>query len=667
MYIFLIAVSLMSFLSVFFCGRLIGREGAKYISVGLISICALSSWVVFYEIVLNQSVISIVSDYWVVSDLFQIRWSFLFDSLTAVMLVVVTTVSMLVHLYSTEYMSNDPHLIRFLSYLSLFTFFMLLLVTGANFFQLFVGWEGVGLCSYLLISFWSTRIQANKAAIKAMVVNRIGDLGLCMGLFLSFYVVGTLQFDTFFGAIVSWMAISSTVFGVPCYLLTAIALLLFIGSIGKSAQFGLHTWLPDAMEGPTPVSALIHAATMVTAGVFLILRCSFVFELSSTALLVVTFVGAVTAIFAASIGLTQNDLKKVIAYSTCSQLGYMVFATGVSNYDVSLFHLANHAFFKALLFLSAGAIIHAVSDEQDMRRLGGLLQILPFSYTMMLIGSLSLMGFPFMTGFYSKDNILETAFAGYTIHAHFAYWIGTVSALFTAFYSFRLIVLSFYNKPALYKRYVEVIHEPGIAMSLVLFVLALPSIFIGWYWKDIFIGMGSSAFQNVFFVFPSTFDIADGEFIPLAFKLLPVCLSLMGALIAFVLYFLVKTVFYKLWNTVLLKKVYSFSNQKWYIDVLYNSFIVKPLLHFGGNISYVLVDKGYLEYFGPYGVIVLVKTISARSSLLQSGYVHHSFFFMLCGIVIIIGYLLNVVGAITIQTGMVLLLISIYVLSILKK
>ena len=359
------------------------------------------------------------------------------------MLIVVTFISFLVHIYSIGYMSADPHIPRFMSYLSLFTFFMLILISANNFVQMFVGWEGVGLCSYLLINFWFSRIQANKAAIKAMLVNRVGDFGLALGIIAIYSLFKSVDYSIVFAMSKHFESSIFQVLNLEFNYLTIICILLFIGAIGKSAQLGLHTWLPDAMEGPTPVSALIHAATMVTAGIFLLARCSPLFEYAPNALIFVAIIGALTAFFAAATGLLQNDIKRVIAYSTCSQLGYMVFACGLSNYSVGIFHLANHAFFKALLFLSAGSVIHALSDEQDMRKMGGLRKLLPFTYAMIFIGSLSLMGFPFLTGFYSKDVILELTYAKYTSLSYIIYWLGTISAFLTAFYSIRLIYLVF--------------------------------------------------------------------------------------------------------------------------------------------------------------------------------------------------------------------------------
>jgi len=428
------------------------------------------------------------------------------------MLLVVNIISALVHLYSIDYMSHDPHLPRFMSYLSLFTFFMLMLVTGDNFVILFLGWGGVGLCSYLLISFWYTRLQANKAAIKALVVNRIADFALTIGMVSIFFVFRSLDFHVVFP--LAPFFVNST-FGFLSYdwpVLTVICSLLFIGAMGKSAQIGLHTWLPDAMEGPTPVSALIHAATMVTAGVFLIIKCSPIFEYVPTVLSIITFIGATTAFFSATIGLVQNDIKKVIAYSTCSQLGYMIFACGLSNYHVSLFHLANHAFFKALLFLSAGAIIHSLSNEQDMRKFGGLITLLPFTSVMLLIGSLSLMGFPFLTGFYSKDLILELALTKYTIEGSFAYTLGLITAFFTSFYSFRVFYMTFIYKNNSFRTVITHVHELPWKMAVSLSILSLGSIFLGYLAKDLFVGLGTDFWNHSILILPEHNNQLDAEF-----------------------------------------------------------------------------------------------------------------------------------------------------------
>jgi len=448
MYLLIVFLPLLGSLSSGFLGQYLGFSGAVRITSCCIITTFIFSCISFYEVALSQSPVYIQLFSWINSEMLDFYWGFYFDSLTVLMLCVVTCVSSIVHLYSIGYMEADPHVPRFFSYLSLFTFFMIILVTADNFIQMFVGWEGVGLCSYLLINFWHTRLQANKAAIKAVIVNRVGDMGLVIGILAIFYIFKTVNYTALFSLVPFYsLELDNSLYllGFNIDALTFICIFLFIGSVGKSAQIGLHTWLPDAMEGPTPVSALIHAATMVTAGVFLLARCSPLFEYSSTALGVVTCMGAMTAFFAATTALVQNDLKRVIAYSTCSQLGYMVFACGISNYNVGVFHLANHAFFKALLFLSAGSVIHALGDEQDMRKMGGLAKLIPFTYAMMFIGSLALMGFPFLTGFYSKDAILELAFGTFTVSSHFAYWLGTVAACFTAFYSMRLLWLTFFE------------------------------------------------------------------------------------------------------------------------------------------------------------------------------------------------------------------------------
>jgi len=415
------------------------------------------------------------------------------------MLIVVTFISTLVHLYSTEYMEHDPHLPRFMSYLSLFTFFMLILITANNFLQMFVGWEGVGLSSYLLINFWFTRIQANKAAIKAMLVNRVGDFSLLLAIFLIYFVFNSLDYDVVFSLTPLAVNYKILIGNIEISILDMICILLFIGAMGKSAQLGLHTWLPDAMEGPTPVSALIHAATMVTAGVFLIVRCSYLFELSSLALHLIVFIGSSTAFFAATTGLFQNDMKRVIAYSTCSQLGYMIFVCGLSGYEIGVFHLSNHAFFKALLFLGAGSVIHAVADEQDMRKIGGLKNLLPFSYSIMLIGSLALMGFPFLTGFYSKDTILEIAYAKYTIWGHFSYFLGVFAAFCTAFYSMRLLFLVFLAQPNGNRVVLVNAHEGSWKMGFPLLILSILSIVVGYITRDFFYWIWNAFLGSCYF------------------------------------------------------------------------------------------------------------------------------------------------------------------------
>lgn len=617
-------------------GRWIGRSGASMITTISVGLTALFSWIAFYQVGVLGSPVYIKLFPWIDVGLLTAHWGFLFDSLTVTMLIVITSVSFLVHVYSTSYMSEDPHLPRFMSYLSLFTFFMLMLVTGDNFVQMFLGWEGVGLCSYLLINFWFTRVQANKAAIKAMIMNRIGDFGLSLGMMAIFYVFKTIEFSSLF-AVAPLMQNQKILFSTyEVDALTIICILLFVGSVGKSAQLGLHTWLPDAMEGPTPVSALIHAATMVTAGVFLIVRCSPVFEYAPDALVVVTLVGAMTAFFAATTGMVQNDLKRVIAYSTCSQLGYMVFAAGLSSYSVSMFHLMNHAFFKALLFLSAGSIIHALSDEQDMRRMGGLVKFLPFTYAMMVIGSLSLMGFPFLTGFYSKDVILEVSYARFTIDGTFAHWLGTLSAFFTSFYSFRLLYLTFFTQSNSFKSSLNHVHDAPLVMAIPLVILAFGSIFVGYIFKDMIIGLGTSFWGNSIFTLPTNLSIIESEFIPYHIKLLPVGISFVGASLAWILNNSYGLLLYHIKTSALGRDIYTFLNKRWFFDKIYNDFIGIPMLNFGYNVTYKTLDKGIIEIIGPYGIIGLTKRISQLLSSLQTGYIHHYAFFMIVGVILIV-------------------------------
>src|SRR5210317_258557 len=491
MYIPLVFLSFIGFCIAGLFGRYIGPKGSAIVTTGCLVTSFLLSVFAFYEVGLMGSVVYIRLAPWVSSEVLLINWGFMFDSLTVVMCVVVSFVLSLVHLYSFEYMSHDPHLPRFMSYLSLFTFFMLILVTADNYIQMFLGWEGIGLCSYLLINFWFTRVQANKAAIKAMVINRIGDFCLIIGILVMFVNFKSVDYATVAAMAPFFKNETTNFLNIDFDVISLICVFLFLGAVGKSAQLGLHTWLPDAMEGPTPVSALIHAATMVTAGVFLIARTSPLFEYTPSILSLVTIVGACTAFFAATVGLLQNDLKRVIAYSTCSQLGYMVFACGLSNYSVGVFHLVNHAFFKALLFLGAGSIIHAVADEQDMRKMGGLKKLVPFTYSMMVIGSLALIGFPFLTGFYSKDVILEVAYGKYTLEGHFSYILGTVGAFLTAFYSTRLVYLTFLCRPNGYKSVICKAYDSSYQICISLFLLVIPSVLIGFYAKDMIIGFGS--------------------------------------------------------------------------------------------------------------------------------------------------------------------------------
>nr|YP_010127838.1 NADH dehydrogenase subunit 5 [Lessonia flavicans]QPP20365.1 NADH dehydrogenase subunit 5 [Lessonia flavicans] len=623
MYLNIVFLPLLGSLVVGFFGRFLGGRGSGLVTISCIGFSFFLSGLAFYEVGLNGSPTYLYLMPWLDSDSFHVDWAFCFDSLTVVMLVVVTFISTLVHLYSTEYMGGDPHLPRFMSYLSLFTFFMLILVTADNFVQMFVGWEGVGLCSYLLINFWFTRIQANKAAIKAMLVNRVGDFGLALGIFCIFICFGAVDYATVFALAPQLSAVSLTFLNIEFGALNLIGILLFVGAVGKSAQLGLHTWLPDAMEGPTPVSALIHAATMVTAGVFLLARCSPLLEYCPKALTVISIVGGMTAFFAATTALVQNDLKRVIAYSTCSQLGYMVFACGLSNYSVAVFHLGNHAFFKALLFLGAGSVIHAVGDEQDMRKMGGLRRLLPFTYALMVIGSLALMGMPFLTGFYSKDVILEIGYATYSNASHFAYWLGSLAAFCTAFYSIRLLSLCFLSEPNGSRSLLLSASEGGWAMGVVLGILALPSMFIGYLSRDLFIGLGTDFWGNALFCIPTNLSIIDAEFMSTDIKIFPLCCSIIGGGTSFILYkgynynlFLCKTSF-------LGRKFYLFLNRKWLFDKVYNEVITQQLLDFGYHFTYKSIDRGLIESLGPFGISnVLVDQVN-KSRSWHSGYLYH--------------------------------------------
>jgi proton-translocating NADH-quinone oxidoreductase chain L len=640
MYLLIVGLPLLSAAFAGLGGAVVGRQGAQRLSVACLFVTWLMSVTAFYEVGFAGGACTISLAPWVVTSHFEIGWGFLFDSLTVTMLVVVTTVSTLVHLYSIGYMGEDPHVPRFMSYLSLFTFFMLILVTADNLLQMFVGWEGVGLCSYLLINFWFARLQANKAAIKAMLVNRVGDFGLVLGMLVIFVKCGSLDYGVIFA-----MAPHISTEPIFCGLdaLTVGALLLFVGATGKSAQIGLHTWLPDAMEGPTPVSALIHAATMVTAGIFLLARMSPMLEWAPTALGVVAVAGAATAFFAATTGVVQNDLKRVIAYSTCSQLGYMCFACGVSSYTTGVFHLANHAFFKALLFLSAGSVIHALADEQDMRRMGGLVRALPFTYAMMAIGSLSLMGLPFFTGFYSKDAILESAAATFGVPGTFAYCLGAAAAFATAFYSMRLLALGFLTGPNGFRRHLEGVHESPLSMLLPLGILAVGSVIVGFVGKDFAIGAGSDFWGAAIFVHPAHAASVDAEWMPHMVKVAPVLAGMAGASLGFLLY--QSSAPSQLRWTLARPKVYGFFNRKWLFDKVINEWVAAPALHHGYWSSFKAIDRGLIEMAGPYGLLRLLYSAPTATHRWSSGFLYHILF------AILVGLSLFLLGAATLGAG----------------
>nr|YP_010118122.1 NADH dehydrogenase subunit 5 [Turritopsis lata]QQW46722.1 NADH dehydrogenase subunit 5 [Turritopsis lata] len=589
MYLCIILLPLLSFLICFFFGRKIGNEGVKIVSSASLFGSLIITLFLWKDVNINQFNCYIIFWNWIDIGVLNSLVSIQFDRIVVTMLMLITSVSLLVHLYSTFYMEGDPHLPRFMSYLSLFTLFMMILVTSSNLIQLFIGWEGVGLCSYLLINFWYSRIQANKSAIKAMIVNKVGDLGLLLGMMMIFTMLGSLNYNLFIPT--NYLISNSYLSDLACFF-------LLVGVIGKSAQIGLHMWLPDAMEGPTPVSALIHAATMVTAGVFLIIRISPFFEKSSTILMIIVFIGSLTAFFSASIGLVQNDIKKVIAYSTCSQLGYMIMICGFSYYDCGLFHLFNHGFFKALLFLSAGSIIHAINDEQDVRKMGGLINYLPFSYVCIFIGSISLMGLPFLTGFYSKDLILEIASTEYLYS--YALWLGLLSASFTSFYSLRLIYYVFINKIQLNKIDFQKNHEGGWNLIVCLFFLAIMSITIGYFTQSIIIG----------------------DYIPLIVlnndKLKPLIFSLIAASLCLILLFNT-FLWWKRLTKGWVKKTYSFGLNSWYFDSIINFYIVKPFMSWGFDKTYKFIDNQILEFFGPEKIYSKVTSNSNEISKFYSG------------------------------------------------
>lgn len=608
-------------------GQWIGRKGAVRVTTGRLRVTRCLSRMARWEVGRQGNVVTRTLCTWMNSERLMVKWGLLYDSLTVVMCVVVTRVSSLVHRYSIEYMGGDPHQPRFMSYLSLFTFFMLILVTADNRVQMFVGWEGVGLCSYLLINFWYTRIQANKAAIKAMLVNRVGDFGLVLGMRRVYQEFRARDYATVFA--LAPESVGHTVRrgfmgGYEVEVLTRIGRFFFVGAVGKSAQLGLHTWLPDAMEGPTPVSALIHAATMVTAGVFLIARCSPRLEYAPVVRQVVTRFGGMTAFFAGTVGLVQNDLKRVIAYSTCSQLGYMIFACGLSAYEVGVFHLANHARFKALLFLSAGSVIHARGDDQDIRRMGGLVRILPRTYAMIFIGSIALMGVPFRTGFYSKDVILEVGYGSYTWYGHFAHWLGTRAAFCTGFYSIRLLYYTFLAEAGGHRKVYEAAHDAPRRMAIPLRVLSVGSIWVGWLTKDRMIGLGTPFWGQALFTHPDGRSRRDAEFIPSQIKLIPVRFSRGGggrARRRYSSYANAKVVYQR--KTTVFKSRYVYLSKKWFFDKVYTEWVVAPARHHGYHTTYKGIDRGRIERRGPAGLTQSLYQRGKRLGKIQSGEVYH--------------------------------------------
>ena len=631
LYLILFLPLLGSFISAFFYKK-IGDKTCQIITSAFVVTGAILSSIILLETIKTGKVYEYPILNWITSGSLKLHWSIYVDSLTAVMLVVVNSVSALVHIYSIGYMSHDPHKPRFMSYLSLFTFMMLSLITADNFLQLFFGWEGVGLASYLLIGFWFKKETANNASMKAFIVNRVGDLGLLIAMFLIFKTFGSLNFSEVFSQAADQSKNSIKIFGGEYNLITTICVFLFIGAMGKSAQIFLHTWLPDAMEGPTPVSALIHAATMVTAGVFLVARCSPLFEYSQYALNLVAFVGATTAIFAASIAIVQTDIKRIIAYSTCSQLGYMFFAAGMGAYNVAIFHLFTHAFFKALLFLGAGSVIHAFHDEQNIEKMGGVWKKIPLTYALMLIGTLALTGFPLLAGFYSKDAIIESAYFSKSLFAGYAFVIGLTTAFITSIYSWRLIFKTFHGKYNNTMSF-EKVHESGPVMLIPLLLLAVGAIFSGYVFHGIFIGENTQFWGKAIFFLKQT---AHGH-PPLWLLILIPTLVISAIPLSFILFLKRKDIVEGFVNNN--KPFYNFLVKKWYFDELYDLIFVKSFRGIG-TFLWQRGDVKTIDAYGPDGVAKVVKNLSDRASSIQSGYLYHYATVILIGVVLIVSFLI---------------------------
>ena len=627
MYLAIIGLPILGSIISGFFGRKVGVSGSQIITCTCLSITTILAILAFTEVGLNHNPVKIHLFRWIDSEYLDASWAFNFDSLTVSMLIPVLIISSLVHIYSIGYMSHDPHNQRFFSYLSLFTFMMIILVTGDNFLVMFVGWEGVGVCSYLLVSFWFTRIAANQSSLAAFFTNRVGDYVLTVGMFAILLSFGNVDYTTVF-SLSPFYSESIIIFVGTC---------LLVGAMAKSSQVGLHVWLPMAMEGPTPVSALIHAATMVTAGVYLLMRASPLIEYSSTVLLLCLWVGAITTVFSSLIGLFQQDIKKVIAYSTMSQLGMMVIAIGLSSYTIALFHLINHAFYKGLLFLCAGAVIHAVADNQDFRKYGGLISYLPLTYSLMLTASLSLVAFPFMTGFYSKDFILEAAYGQYKLSSIIVYFVATIGAMFTTLYSVKVLYLTFLANPngsLVNYKLNKSAHEGDVFMSTPLVILGIFSIFFGYITKDIFIGVGSDFFlDNGVFIHPIHEIILDTEFaVNIFYKLLPLFFTISLTICSiFITEFYPKSLIsFKLsrfgYN------IFSFFNQRFLVEMYYNRYISGVVLNLGGQTTKIL-DKGAVELFGPFGLEQFFSNISKQIDYLSTGVVTNYALYILIGFI----------------------------------
>jgi NADH-ubiquinone oxidoreductase chain 5 len=648
MYLLPIYFTLISFLISFFFGRLSNNYYIGFFTSILILLSFITSIFLFYEVALCHAPTYIYCGNWITTELLEIQWTFAFDSLTVTMLIVILSISTCAHFYSIEYMLYDPHQIKFMSYLSLFTFFMLLLVTSSNFIILFLGWEGVGISSYLLINFWHTRVAANKSAIMAMFVNKIGDISLLIAFSLLFFIFYTFDFSILFLAIQSTMYDELADFNKDnTWLLYIICFFFIIGAVGKSAQLGLHTWLPEAMEGPTPVSSLIHAATMVTAGIFLVIRSNIFFQWCNDIFIIIVAFGSLTAFVGSTIGVFQSDIKKIIAYSTCSQLGYMFLACGLNGYYFSIYHLTNHAFFKALLFLVAGYIIHAINNEQDIRQLGGLLYILPFAYIGLMIGSLSLLGFPFFSGFFSKEKIIELFYSFFInninniIYINILYFfqlLASISVTFTVLYSIKVLVNVFFYTFQNNSNKLINLHYSSIVTILPLFFLSILSIVSGYFLEDMMVNI-SSNFWNFSILFQPTYEIFnlnEFEFNLLSSKLPILSILFFLGLFFIFYYYFENSLYYLKINFIETEMIYQFFNKKY---ILLNKNIYYPLIdfffRFSYNSMYTLFDKGIIETFGPFGITKIINQSVLVNSKFQSGLIYHYFGMIILSFLII--------------------------------
>lgn len=632
LYPFIFILPLLASLVSGLLGRKIGVSGSQFINCTSLVISSLLIIFAFYDIIISNKVINFTFGTWLESEILKIEWEFLFDQLNISLGLAVTICSALIHIYTLDYLAEDPHNQRFFSYLTAFTAGMLVLIFGGNYFVMFIGWEAIGVVSYLLINYYFTRIQANKASILALTMNRGGDMLLSIGFFAIFSLFGSLNY--------------STVFTLTPYInekaITIIGLLLLGGALAKSANIPLHSWLPGSMEAPTPVSALLHAATLVTAGIYLLVRSSPILEYGPTTLLIITLIGSTTAFVGATCGLLQNDLKAIIAFSTISQLGYMMLSVGLSQFNAALFHTINHSFFKALLFLGAGAVIHSLGDQQDVRKMGGLIKFLPFIYSVMLVGTLSLLATPFLTGYYSKDLILELAYGKYSFSGIYAYILGTITAGITAFYSFRLISLVYITTANGPKQSYLNIHESNLWVIIPLLLLSIFSIFFGYVMSDLFVGMGSDFLGNSIFIHPNNISTIEAEFsINPIIKLLPFILSFTGSLLAVILYNWKNTgssILIDLTNSKLGRNIYGFFNGKYYFDIIYNNYFISKTLHISYKISKE-IDRGALELLGPYGISNTMFKTGNTISKLDTGIITNYALFITLALLILIYFL----------------------------